>query len=90
MKLDGTAGQFVVVGGNKGFCESIRIGDDIRIAIYDRNHNGQTRVGIEAPKDNSILKEELYERGEVGEGREKQPPESEAADEFRAATCRDP
>ncbi len=77
MKPDGTTGQFVVVGGNKGFCESIRIGDDIRIAIYDRNHNGQTRVGIEAPKDG----EELYERGEVGEGREKQPPESEAADE---------
>jgi hypothetical protein len=59
MKLDGTTGQFVVVGGNKGFCESIRIGEDIRIAIYDR--------------------------GEVGEGRKKQPPESEAADELERA-----
>ncbi len=81
MKLESTTGLFVVVGGNTGFCESIRIGDNIRIAVYDRNHNGQTRVGIEAPKDISILREELYERGEVGEGREKQPPASEAADE---------
>lgn len=81
MNLDGTTGLFVVVGGNTGFCESIRIGDDIRVAVHDRNHNGQTRVGIEAPKDISILREGLYERGEVGEGREKQPPASEAADE---------
>ncbi len=72
------------------FGESTRIGDDIRVTIIDRDHNHQVRVVIEAPNSISILREELYERGEVGEGREKQPPESEAADELERAHCRDP
>ena len=50
------------------FGESIRISDDIRITIIDRDHTRQIRVGIEAPKQISILREEIYEGGEYGEG----------------------
>ena len=78
------------------FGESIRIGDDIRVTIINRDHNEQIRVGIEAPKNISILREELYERDESGEGqalgdlvqrlREKHLPEcDEAADEIERA-----
>jgi len=50
------------------FGESIRIGDDIRVTIIERDHNHQVRVGIEAPNSISILREELYERSQLGEG----------------------
>lgn len=48
--------------------ESIRIGDDIRITIIDRDHTGQIRVGIDAPRNIPILRAELYEGGQSGEG----------------------
>ena len=78
------------------FGESIRIGDDIRVTIIDRDHVGQIRVGIQAPKNISILREELYERDESGEDqalrdlvqrlRDKHLPEcDEAADEIARA-----
>ena len=78
------------------FGESIRIGDDIRVTIIDRDHNHQVRVGIEAPKHISILREELYKRSQLGEVqamgdlvqrlRENQLPVcDEAADEIERA-----
>lgn len=39
----------------------ITIGDDIRIKIVDVG-NGVVKIGIEAPKDLPIYREELYEK----------------------------
>ncbi|RJQ30984.1 MAG: carbon storage regulator [Peptococcaceae bacterium] len=40
--------------------ESIMLGNDIRIVILEINDDG-VRVGIEAPKDVTILRSELYQ-----------------------------
>ncbi len=39
--------------------ESIIIGDDIRVTVLNINGN-QVRIGIDAPDDVIILREELY------------------------------
>jgi carbon storage regulator len=41
--------------------ESINIGDEIKITIVDIDGK-QVKVGIEAPRDVAIFREEVYER----------------------------
>jgi len=41
--------------------QAINIGDDIRLKIIEIG-NGFVKIGIEAPKDLSIYREELYEK----------------------------
>jgi carbon storage regulator len=41
--------------------EGIWIGDDIRIQVLDVREN-QVRIGIKAPEDKGILRDEVYER----------------------------
>lgn len=41
--------------------ESVIIGDDVKVTVLGVNGN-QIRIGIEAPKDVSIHREEIYER----------------------------
>lgn len=48
----------LVLSRNAG--ESIRIGDDIVITIL--GFDGQVRIGIDAPKDVSVHRTEIYER----------------------------
>lgn len=43
------------------FGESIIIGDDIIISVLGV-HGSQVRIGIEAPKDVSVHREEIYQR----------------------------
>lgn len=57
--------------------ERIRVGDDIAITIVRIGPNN-VRVGIEAPRELNIAREELLER---------KPPPAETADLARAAQC---
>lgn len=41
--------------------EGIWIGDDIRIQVLEVKDN-QIRIGIRAPEDKTILRDEVYER----------------------------
>lgn len=40
--------------------ETIRIGSDVKVTIL--GNNGSVRVGIEAPRDVSVHREEIYNR----------------------------
>jgi len=55
--------------------ETLIIGDDIRITICAVN-NSQVRVGIMAPKEVGVHREEIYERiqSEKGEIKDKTSP----------------
>ena len=48
--------------------ERILIGDDIRITVVATRGN-QVRIGIEAPVDVPVFREELLESGRTGLGR---------------------
>ncbi len=41
--------------------ESIKIGDDIRVIVLEVK-GSQVRLGVEAPKEKAIYREEVYER----------------------------
>ena len=41
--------------------EGILIGEDIRITILE-NQDGKVRIGIEAPQDRRIYRQEVYDR----------------------------
>ena len=41
--------------------ESINIGDDVKVTVVDIDGK-QVKIGIEAPRDISIFREEVYER----------------------------
>ncbi len=45
---------------NRKLLQSIMIGPDIKITIVKVEHN-QVRIGIEAPRDVTILRDELIE-----------------------------
>lgn len=53
--------------------EVIRIGDDIRIIIVEFQH-GKVRIGIEAPANVPVHREEIWERIK-SEGRRNKGPE---------------
>ena len=48
--------------------ESIIIDDDIKVTVLSDRH-GQVKLGIEAPEDVEIWREEIYERLNDGERR---------------------
>jgi carbon storage regulator len=50
--------------------EKILIGDNVEITLIGVNRDGQVKIGIDAPKDVSILREEISYRFEK-EGRVK-------------------
>ncbi|MDY4280262.1 MAG: carbon storage regulator CsrA [[Pasteurella] mairii] len=50
--------------------ESLLIGDDISVTILNIRGN-QVKIGVEAPKDVSVHREEIYQR--IKEGQSEQP-----------------
>lgn len=41
--------------------ESIMIGDDIKVTVISF-HGGKVRIGVEAPRDMPVNREDIYER----------------------------
>lgn len=48
--------------------EAIVIGDNIKITIVKVNSNGSVRIGIDAPKDVRVDREEVAKRKLAGNG----------------------
>lgn len=46
---------------SRGEGESIRIGDDVEILILESRHGGRVRIGIKAPRDVPVHREEVYQ-----------------------------
>ena len=42
--------------------ESIMIGDEIKVTVLHNQRSNQIRLGIEAPKELAVHREEIYER----------------------------
>ena len=42
--------------------ERFRIGKDIWVSVIERRRDGKIKIGIEAPKDIPIVREELIQR----------------------------
>ena len=61
--------------------ESVIIGDDVKITVLGVK-GSQVRLGIDAPKEVSVHREEIYERIKQEEGRASaSAPEEEAPEE---------
>jgi carbon storage regulator len=50
--------------------ESLMIGDHIKLTILDVHRGQQVRVGIDAPRDVSVHREEVYDRIQANPDRE--------------------
>ena len=45
--------------------ETVIIGNDIRIQVLS-NKNGQVRIGIDAPRNIPVMREEIVDKGKYG------------------------
>lgn len=55
--------------------ESVMIGDEVTITVLGIR-NGQVRIGITAPRDVAVHREEVYQRIQAGEARSPKPIEA--------------
>lgn len=50
--------------------QSIKIGKDISIMVVGVKANGQVRLGIEAPRDVAVFREEVFDRAQEERAKE--------------------
>lgn len=58
--------------------ESLIIGDDVEVTVLGTKGN-QVRIGIDAPKDVSVHRKEIYDK--IQEEREQEPGEQPSTDD---------
>jgi carbon storage regulator len=58
--------------------QAIVIGDDIRVVVVSVDRD-QVRLGIEAPRDITVHRAEVYEEIQRGEGRGSRTPKTDPA-----------
>lgn len=58
--------------------ESLIIGDDVEVTVLGTKGN-QVRIGIDAPKDVSVHRKEIYDK--IQEEREQEPGERPSSDD---------
>ncbi len=63
--------------------ESLIIGDDVEVTVLGTKGN-QVRIGIDAPKDVSVHRKEIYEK--IQEERGQEPGERESSDDSSSDT----
>lgn len=68
MKLRFNQGERIVLILTRKTNETIRIGEQISVTVLD-TRGSQVRLGIDAPKDVSVHREEIYQRIKDGEQR---------------------
>jgi carbon storage regulator len=54
----------------RNFGESLMIGDHIKLTMLESHRGQQIRVGIDAPRDVPVHREEVYERIQANPDRE--------------------
>ena len=68
--------------------QSINIGADIIIRVFDI-HNGSVKIGIEAPRELAVYREEIYEKLKEHNREAARLPLTEIGDWFKFASNSD-